>query len=121
MASESPVVLLVSYDSGRLRSRSEILASLGLWTLKAQSLCEAVELLELLGQTRCDLVAICHSITASDQQQLIAYLLTNYPWIKFAVLGRDDDKHPERFVETFAEVLESGHYQDYLHQPQPRE
>jgi hypothetical protein len=68
------------------------------------------------------LVVICHSLTASDQQQLIAYLLTDYPWIKFAVLGRDDDKHPERFVETFAELLESGgRCRDSLHRIPPPE
>ncbi len=122
MSSASPVILLVSNNRDLLHARSEILASFGLLALEAQGLYNAVELLEVLGQTRCDLVAICHSISGADQQQLITYLLTNYPWIKFAVLARDDDKYPERFLETFENVLgNGGPYQDYRDHWLPRE
>ena len=108
MSSANPVVLLVSNDSALLHSRADLLSSLGLWPLKAQNLSSAVDMLEVLGQTRCDLVVICHSINRSDREQLLAHLITNYPWMKVVDLALSDDRYPQHFLQKLEDVLESG-------------
>jgi len=105
MASASPVVLLVGYQCKLLLARSEILTSFGFVTIRAQTLSETVEFMEVLGQTRCDLVVICHSFSPSDRNQLIAHLLSNYPWVRFLTLMPGDDNRRERFLERLEDEL----------------
>jgi hypothetical protein len=108
MASASPVVLLFGNYRELLRSRSEMLSSLGLCVFEAHNLCEAVELLEILEQTRCDLVMICHSVGATERQVFTDYLLMNCPWTKFAAVTPEDDQCSGRFLEKIEAALGIG-------------
>ena len=105
MASICPVVCIFGNDRSLLGSRSELLSSLGLYVFTAHALCEAVELLEVLGQTRCDLVLVCHSIRDSDREVFMAYLFMNYPWIKFATVTPEDDISSGHLLDKIKEVL----------------
>jgi hypothetical protein len=108
MASVCPVVCIFGNDCSLLRSRSELLSSLGLCVFTARTLCEAVELVEVLGQTRCDLVLVCHSIGEPDREVFMAYLFMNYPWIRFATVTPDDDRCSDHLLDKLKQVLGIG-------------
>jgi len=105
MASVCPVVCIFGSDCSLLRSHSAFLSSLGLCVFKVHTLCEALDLLDILGDTRCDLVLICHSIRESEREIYMAYLFMNYPWIKFATLTPDDDRCSDHLLAKVKEVL----------------
>ncbi|MGA9567875.1 MAG: hypothetical protein WBS19_20280 [Candidatus Korobacteraceae bacterium] len=108
MASASPVILLFGNYRELLRSRTEILLSLGLCVFEAHNLCEAIELLEILEQARCDLVMLCHSIGETERQVFMDYLLMNFPWIKVEAVTPDDDKCLGHFREKLEAALGIG-------------
>ena len=103
MRSENPVILLVGSDPDVLSLRSAVLASAGMWSLRARNADQAIA---LLGKVACELAVICYTLDDENQLQLFSFLLRTHSEVKALWMVPGDDCSGTGFLMKVEDALE---------------
>ena len=103
MQSEYPVILLVGSDPDVLSLRSAVLASAGIWSVRARNADQAIA---LLGKVACEVAVICYTLDDEDQMQLFSFLLSTHSEVKVLWLVPGDDCSGTGFLMKVEDALE---------------
>ena len=79
MLPDSATVLLAGGDPDLLLLRSAMLATVGIWNLRARNANQAIQ---VLGFVPCELVILCYTLDGADQQQVIEAMQNPGPLLR---------------------------------------